>query len=334
MEAINDSEVLRRLRENVWHLYPDQTASYLQTTDGIFEVPTPEVLEFLKIRTHFSGAATVADIAGRSGVEKQRIIEIAKSLKEASLFQEPALGLEPEVVRARIQSIVGIWAKELKEQYVANKLLVEPYTKNVLIGWLLEMYHYIRDFPAAIQHAADKCTDLSIKSIIQEYASQERGHEEFVVQSLQNLGLSEEEIRNSHPFPSTQLIGFLMRKLFDASPTMVFAMALLVESQEFEESNIDQFKTMLSQKFQIPLETLAPYFLHQKIDNEMGHGQLLEKHLDLIDVSKQEVVDSALNILHDLKHAFELQSAEIVSYYDGDMQGRYMPRLPMAVTAL
>lgn len=322
------------LRENVWHVGPNDENSFLQTTDGVFEVPTVEALEFLKIRSHLTGHISADEISLRSGVSKERILSIVDSLDGAGLFKDKNSKLAEEELRQRLVKLVDIWSNELKDLYIANKLPSGSFSKSVLVGWLLEMFHYIRSFPDAIEAAARSCSEPSTKDIIQVYADQEKGHEEFVVQTLVNLGLKRDEILTSHPLPSTQLIVFLMNKLLQHSPTMVFAMAKLVESQEFDENNISLYKHLLSENFSIPEDALDPYFLHQEIDTNMGHGTLMDTYLDRIDVRDTQRVSEALNILHDLKHAFELQTAEIVSYYDGDMQGRYIPRQAMTLEAL
>ncbi len=330
----NATAPVKRLRENVWHVYREGDRSYFQTTDGTFEVPTSEALEFIKIRPHFSGCTTLDEIAARSGVPKQRVADIARSLDEAQLFQGSVASDDERAVRERLSKVTAIWSKELTSLYIANKLLANDYSKTILVGWLCEMYHYVKSFPAVIQVAADGCQDPETRAIIQEYANQERGHEGFVLQTLVNLGLKEQEVRRSNPLPSTQLITFLMRKLFEISPTMVFAMASLVESQEWDDSNSEAFKQQMGEKFGISADALTPFLMHQKIDTEMGHGTLLARHLQRIDVSNLERFSEAINVLHDLKHAFELQTAEIESYYGGDLQGRYMPRLAMEAAAL
>jgi len=65
----------------------------------------------------------------------------------------------------------------------------------------------------------------------------------------------------------------------------------------------------------------------------MGHAELLERHIALLDIPDRDRLDQVINNLHDLKHAFELQSLEIKHYY-GELQGKYFPRQPMRFAAL
>ena len=83
----------------------------------------------------------------------------------------------------------------------------------------------------------------------------------------------------------------------------------------------------------LPLNTFDPFFEHQKIDAGMGHAELFEDNAELFEVSDPQRLDRLVNRLHDLKHAFELQSLEIKSYYT-KLEGKYFPRQPMLFSSL
>ena len=85
--------------------------------------------------------------------------------------------------------------------------------------------------------------------------------------------------------------------------------------------------------YDLPLTTFDPFFEHQKIDVGMGHAELLSNNIDLFDITDPQRLDRIVNSLHDLKHAFELQSAEIKSYYTS-LAGKYFPRQPMLFSSL
>jgi len=65
----------------------------------------------------------------------------------------------------------------------------------------------------------------------------------------------------------------------------------------------------------------------------LGHSKLLEDNLELFSVAEPGALDRIVDKMHDLKHAFELQSSEIKSYY-GNLSGMYFPRQPMTFSAL
>jgi hypothetical protein len=54
----------------------------------------------------------------------------------------------------------------------------------------------------------------------------------------------------------------------------------------------------------------------------------------LINITELDRLDNLINKLHDLKHAFELQSLEIKAYYGEPRNGRYVQRQAMKFHAI
>ena len=194
------------------------------------------------------------------------------------------------------------------------------------------MFHYISDFPEAIAHAV-QLADGPLKALLTKFANEERGHEEFVVRTLVNLGLSREEIETSHPMLSTRMIGIVMRELFELAPSSVLLLAALVEAQEFDEVQIGMFKQKLDEHYGMGVHALDPYFDHQRIDVDLGHAQMLEDNLHLLRISGRECAGKVVNKLHDVKHAFDLQGMEIRQYYC-NLNGKYIPRQPISLDSI
>lgn len=235
-------------------------------------------------------------------------------------------------IRDRLARIVALWSDELGRDFIANALLDEDLPREILVGWLLETYHYVRDFAEAIGEAAARAPDGPLKHLLKRYADEERGHERFVLRTLENLGLSAEEVAQSSPLVSTRLIGFLMRDLFKTEPASVLLMAALVEAQELDGGLAAGFQAEIEARYALPKAALAPYFEHQAIDAQLGHQQLFADNLALFAVDDPALLDRITDKLHDLKHGFDLQGLEIRHYY-GAQAGRYLPRQPMAFTA-
>jgi hypothetical protein len=228
--------------------------------------------------------------------------------------------------------VIAIWSRELARTFVGNALMDEDVPKTVLIGWLLETYHYVHDFPRAIDTAAQAAGAGPLQALLAQYADEERGHELFVLDTLLNIGLSEAEVRGSRPLGSTRLIGFLMQELFAQYPAAVLPVAALIEAQEVAPEQVERFRVGVERKFQLPGDALAPYFEHQALDARLGHCRLLVDHRECFDVIDRRSLDEITHKIHDLKHAFDLQAAEIRDYY-GSPAGRYLPRQPMTFAA-
>jgi hypothetical protein len=323
-----------KLRENVWHIAenanPDDP-TYLITVSGQYELPAIYAKNFLKIRPFCTGHHSIKSISAKTDVSIEEIFAFINIFSDIGLLSceaSPQACLDSAKVRETLMQIVKIWANELHSVYIANELALEGHSKTVLVGWLLEMYHYVRDFPAALRVGADRAQG-ELKDILSRYASEEESHEEFVLQTLINLGLKEAEVKASAPLVSTRCIGLLLRELLEFEPEATLLAAALLEAADFDEENIMNYKKRLSLLYDIPDNALDPYFAHQKIDYELGHQRLLVDNLDSIRITDLQRLDETVNKLHDLKHAFELQSLEIKSYYGEPLNGRYIPRQQM-----
>jgi pyrroloquinoline quinone (PQQ) biosynthesis protein C len=326
------AETKLALRENLWEIRPDEDCSYVETSDGVFEVNTASAMQFLRVRSHCTGHNSVDVIAARSGMDIDDVLDLVEAVETIGMRARQA-AIEVEARPARLQRIVEMWASELKRCFIGNRLLSPNAKKQLLAGWLLETYHYVRDFPAAIAFAAERAENPQLRALLVRYAGEERGHERYVLQSLTRLGFSADEVRNSSPLVSTQLIAYKMRDLFAVEPSAVLLMAAMVEAQEFDHRDIASLQREIEVQHSIPEGALAPYFEHQRVDYELGHHHLLEENLELLNVAHDRVADRMINALHDLKHAFDLQSMEIELYYGGT-DGQFIPRQPVTMASL
>ncbi len=324
-----------RLRENLWHLDPEAGRALLITPEATFAVELPEAERFLRMRSFCTGYHSVEEIARRSGLPVEEVRSTLESLDTARVLYAPPSAeepLAPEEARQALLRVCQLWSEELRRSYVGNELAQGALPRTVLLGWLLEMYHYVRDFPDAISRAAGRAQGR-LKEVLTRYAAQERGHEIFLVRTLMNLGLTREEIEGSTPLVSTRLVGLLMRDLFELEPASALLVAALVEAQEFNEAQIQAFQERMGELYGLSEGALGPLFEHQRVDVEMGHAELLAEHLELLELHERGRLDRVVNGLHDLKHAFDLQGLEIKDYY-GALEGKYFPRQPMSFGAL
>lgn len=333
METINTASLSKdwskypKFRHNLWTTYDDEPDStYLVVSHSRFEVPRAEAETFLRMRQYCTGHHTVEEIAQESGVELERVCAILDSLSEGGVFRppyQPLATLTAEEIRARFSDACRIWSEQLEETYVAAEIQAGKVPKSVLLGWLLETYHYIRRFPEAIDHAARHASG-ELRDILAEYAEQERGHEAYVLRCLLNLDFERSEVDDSLPLVSTRLIDFQLRELFADAPQAALLLAAIVEADHPEEGEADSFRLKVAEHYGLPEDALQPLQDHMIVDAELGHVHLADRFPHLIEFRDETQIHSVANQLHDIKHAFDLQSLEIKSYYTHT--GNYVPR--------
>lgn len=322
-----------KFRENIWRFSVDGDKAYLITSDEAFEVDADDVRNFLKIRSHCTGHNNINEISEKSGTDVQKTKNIIDSLAEIGIvYPSVACNDNTEVINKKLMNLCEIWSEELKINFIGNKLMEGKLPREALIGWLIEMYHYISDFPAAIDVAVNHA-DGDLKALLMKYANEERHHNIYVLRTLKNLGIKEAEVTSSTPMLSTRLVGFIMRDLFQLCPSSVLLMAALVEANEIEEDKLDVFNDKMKEHYNTPDKAFAPYFDHQNIDAKLGHVNLLKDNLHLLQFDNKQTIDLVVNKLHDLKHAFDLMGLEIENYYE-DLMGKYFPRQPIYYDAI
>jgi len=325
-----------RLRENVWRIRPDAPASELETLQGVFEVETARALGFMRIRSHCTPHNSLDVIAARSGVPRERVIADLFSLLEPGVLVRPDRhdGADPaqEQVADVLMGAAGLWGRELSAGLIANRLCEDVLPRSLLQGWLLEMYHYVADFPQAIRFAAERA-EGELRDVLQRYAAEERGHETFVLRSLQAIGLSPAEVLGSRPLASTRAVMLMMRALFSVHPAAALLMAHMVEASEVPHEDLRRLRREIEDRQQLPAGALAPIFEHQAIDASLGHQTLLDRHRHLLPTGPRALLDGIVGGLHDLKHMFELQTQEIESYYR-ELRGKFLPPQPVDYPSL
>jgi pyrroloquinoline quinone (PQQ) biosynthesis protein C len=320
------------LRENLWEIRCDDPVSYVETPDGLFEVDTDLAVFFQRVRSHCTRYSTMDSISSRSGVPAKDVESVLASIGGIGLIIDGNAQLN----RTRFEVVkraVDMWASELQRDFIANCLLEDGCDRRLLEGWLLETYHYVKDFPEAIAEAASQATSSELRYVLMRYADQERGHESFVLDCLTRIGFGCDEVRESRPLLSTQLVAHKMRDLFRVDPSAALLMAAMVEARDFEPSNANELREEIELHHGLPANALQPYFDHQRIDFQLRHHALLEDHSGLLNLHDDTLLDAMIDGLHDVKHAFDLQGIEICSYYRPD-RGNYVPRQPMSFAAL
>jgi hypothetical protein len=322
-----DWAVYPKFRHNLWTTYDDQPdVTYLVVSHSKFEIPKSEADTFLRFRGHCTGHHTIPEIARKSEVAEETTRAIVASLIDAQVSRpayRPLSTMTAEEIRSVLFAACRIWGEQLSETYIAADIKAGKLSADVMRGWLLETYHYIRNFPDAVAEAAAHATG-ELRDVLTEYARQERGHETFILKCLKNMGFKAEEVEDSIPLVSTRLVDMLMRELFRAAPAAALLVAAVVEAQDLQVEDATAFREAIQAHYGVPADALLPLQEHMLIDAELGHGQLMTKYAHLIDFKDETLVHNVVNRMHDIKHAFDLQSLEISSYYAHP--GNYVPR--------
>lgn len=309
------------LRENVWCIDPNQPTAFLMTSTATFEVPTEVALRFLRLRSWCTGLNSLDRIADRSALPIDEVEDLLRWLEPAGIIRWSVGDSPPGDPLEILARACRLWNDEHRIASLGSAIASGTVAQPVVRGWLLEQYHLTIDLPAAVEHGASRANGR-LRGLLLDVAAQERGREKPVRQALTELGVSGMEVDSSIPLLSTRLVGFLMRELFELEPWSVLMVLAVTElrASAGETANTSE-------------GPLSPYLHELKVHAGLGHAGLLEANSELVTVDDSRRVDRALNMVHDLMHAFDLQRQEVMSYF-GSLDGKYFPRQAVSLASI
>jgi hypothetical protein len=146
-----DFTIYPKFKHNLWTNYEDNPeVTYLILSHGSFEVPTQEANNFLKIRAWCTGYNSIASIAEKSNIPEADTKLMINSLMEIDAlhlqFKDIATSSKKEI-RNTLLSAIELWSEQLADTDISVDIFLGKTSKNVVIGWLLETYHYVKSFP-------------------------------------------------------------------------------------------------------------------------------------------------------------------------------------------
>jgi hypothetical protein len=326
-KAEKDWRVYPKFRHNLWATFDDRPEiTYLTVSHGTFEVPTADARRVLEIRSHCTGHNTIETIAERSGVDAGTVARIVVSLHEAGMTRppyRPFASMTEDDIREVLFAACHIWGEQLCDSGIRLKLARGKLPRSVVVGWLLEMNHYLRAFPAAVAVAARHATG-ELKAVLDDYTARERGYAPVAIESLSALGLAAAEIQSSIPLVSTRLIDLLMRELFTIAPCSALLLGAIVEARNPKHDEVGSLFKTLSEAYDVSPRAFTSIQRQMMIDAQRHRARLATEYSHLIALESEEQLHEVVNKLHDIKHAFDLQQLEIEEYYN--KRGNYIPR--------
>lgn len=317
-----------KLRHDLWYSYKDQPGIFHLIVPGqMFEISSIDAKKFLKIRPYCTGHHDINEISKRSKVSAKEIRKMITSLSEVGVLHHTFSAddkLDSTIVCRRLEEACLAWRDQLKQTYIANDILKCNSSPIIVKGWMLETYHYIKQFPYAILAGVNKINDPNFNEFLKTYATQEKGHEIFIEKCLIKMGFSKEEIRTGNCLVSTQLIHKQMVEMISNEPLSILPISLMIESLEYDEEELQHSYEDIAVYYGFIPTTFEDFLKHMKIDFQLGHGFIFQKYQEYLQTLSINQLNVLVNSLHDLKHCFDLQSMEIKAHYG--KKGTYMPR--------
>lgn len=129
------------------------------------------------------------------------------------------------------QRIEPIIEKKIKQhQFITGLLNDVSISKKQYVGFLVQMYHLVRNTPYYLTRAASNCfNDTWLRDWYLELAVEERGHENYCILDLENMGLESDEMVKPLPLNGVQALISHNYYIAQNSPVGLLGFAMATE---------------------------------------------------------------------------------------------------------
>ncbi len=284
---------------------------------------------FLNMKRYFDGRHSIKEISSITNICEKDITSIVDTFKELEIIREEETDnlsfLNKEEFITRTYDTCLMWQRQIGYHSLFNLLKSKPLRKEVLIGLLIETYHYVKSAPIHTGNALIHCKNEKWKDVLVDYLVDEYNHGDFYLDALEQLGFPKERVINAHPLIGTSSLINMLIDIGSKSTLGYLACTNLFEANKFDYKNSKKVMLDIFELYNLPIEAMKGPLTHFETDIEMDHNSLLNEALeDVISLDKEEV-NFAINYVHDLKHSFDQFHDQIIQYYS-DISN-YIPRL-------
>jgi len=115
---------------------------------------------------------------------------------------------------------------------IISKALEGTITKEEYANYLVEAFHHVKHTIPLLMACGSRIpmNKRPVLSAIEEYLEEERGHEEWILDDIENLGGNREEARNSTPNVATELmVSYAYDFINRVNPLGFFGMVFVLE---------------------------------------------------------------------------------------------------------
>jgi len=317
-EPIAEAMRLRRCR----HLRVVQTQNTITAIDAVWRVCSFEEDDAQTLGALWpliDGTRTVADLMRCCHWDGVRTREMLQSLYEHGLVVNASgTPVPPLAFHDHAISIGKMWVSLLTEKTGLSQALASAQmTQRLLLGWLLDRYHYVAGTASHVSCAIANAPNQRLELMLSEHLSEEYWHAMWLASGLRAAGLSDRDIKASLPLPATLgAINFL--RWIASTNILGYFLTLGVRESHAAESQGQERE--IWQRWEsshlLPQEALAPYRDHKLLDMEHDHGSIsAEVFVDLAPVVETQQ-QALLCVLTHFARLTAEASAAVLRYYD------------------
>lgn len=281
--------------------------------------------KFLELKSWFDGRHSISEIAVKTGLPVQDVFGVVDTFISSGLLQQREA--EGRIAVAdftrRVEESSLMWRRQIGLHQLFGGLAEGLYRQEVLLGLLIEAYHYVRLLPRVLAAVAPQMEDSSFRRIVAEYALEEMDHHLEYRKSLLQVDRIARHLETAHPTVGTLSLIRNFESVGRRSELSLVCCLQLIEARRSEMDAAEQDLRKIAGKYGYE-HLIEPFVSHMRADVDLAHAGILDSALGQTEWVAANDAHVAVNDMHDIKHAFDAFHDSIVQYY-GDISN-YIPR--------
>lgn len=294
-----------------------------------------------KVHTLLDGSHSLGDLSKVIGTDSTTLSATLRPLYDAHMLVDIGAGnddtMTPDAFMNSFQQQCAFYRHELFAQPFWHKLRIGEASRNVVLGWGIEMYHYVS---AANEHMAVSVAhcreNIKWRHWLARHYVEEHNHDAMFLAGLVACGFEKNHINCAPALPGTRaLIDFLYE--LASSDTFGYAATFGVMQTATEDTTelaINAFYDMLNGYYPYADGVFTSFRNHALVDVGLDHQTLVIEHMcrESFDILSADAIIRASRAVRDVTEHFMLFFENILDYY-GD-EDAPIPRRPLDIRIL
>lgn len=249
-------------------------------------------------------------------LQVQHFLQTLKS--EALLHDRSVLFYRGAELSVLLKRYFEQWNQILFSAPLWTSLAAGAAAAEILNGWLIETYHFIKGANARLSYAAAHANDERVRAIFTRHYLEEYDHYKFFAESLRRRGFDPEQVDAVGPLPSTVAVQNMARRAARADCLAYAACSGLLESTGSDAMRAREFYNSLATHYDSAgTGFVVPMLEHVALDERYGHGSVMADVLEPIPVILAERADKIIESVSLFQETLALWFGDIARFYSG-----------------
>jgi hypothetical protein len=270
----------RPVCRHVEHASISAKALTVDAAGDTYQITGADPAVALRFLSSCNGTLSTADICEKHSIPTDIAGAIVESCREIELLYlnlPPLADVAADVFLNILRRRYAVWNTELFSQLLWRFLLSGKAKPDLVNGWLLESYHFIRGASARLAYATSLSHDDRVTPYFLDHHLEEYDHYNFFEDSLRRQNVN---FAGAVPLPSTEAIINFARMAARRGPLHYMACSGLLESSGSDTMRaVEFYRTIAAYHDEEGSGFTEPLLAHVLLDQEYQHGSICARVL-------------------------------------------------------